>query len=167
AGGDKPDYRTLARFRRRNAGVIMELFKETVLLCVRLGMVNLGHIALDGTKIKANTSKHKAMSYGRMKQEEKRLESEIEELMRQAEVADVEEDKAFGADKNGYNLPEELHRREERLEKIRQLREELEWEKSQEQHLNEGQPPAIEDKEQRSFADWDARIMLMKRGEFD
>jgi len=167
AGGDKPDYRTLARFRRRNAGVIMKLFKETVLLCVRLGMVNLGHIALDGTKLKANTSKHKAMSYGRMKQEEKRLESEIEELMRQAEVVDGEEDKAFGADKNGYNLPEELQRREERLDKIRRLREELEREKREEQHLNEGQTPAIEDKEQRSFADGDARIMLMKRGEFD
>ena len=167
AGGQKPDYRTLARFRRRNAGAIKRLFKETVLLCVRLGMVNLGHIALDGTKLKANTSKHKAMSYGRMKQEEDRLEREIDELMRQAEVADAEEDEAFGADNNGYNIPEELQRREERLERIRQLREELEREKREEQHLNEEQPPIIEDKEQRSFADGDARMMLMKRGEFD
>ena len=167
AGGQRPNYRTLARFRRRNARAIKGLFKETVLLCARLGMVNLGHIALDGTKLKANTSKHKAMSYGRMKEEEERLEQEIDELMEQAEVVDAEEDGAFGKDNNGYNLPKELQRREERLKKILRLREELEWEKRQEQHLMEGQLPKIEDKEQRSFADGDARMMLMKRGEFD
>jgi predicted transcriptional regulator len=71
-------------------------------------MVNLGHIALDGTKLKANASKHKAMSYGRMKQEEARLKREIDELMLQAEVADAEEDEAFGADNNGYNPPASL-----------------------------------------------------------
>ena len=167
AGGGKPDYRTLARFRQRNAGEIKGLLKETVLLCARLGMVNLGHIALDGTKLKANGSKHKAMSYGRMKQDEDRLEREIDELMLQAEVADAEEDEVFGKDNNGYNLPEELQRREERLEKIRSIREELEREKKAEQHLNEGQTPIIQDKEQRSFADGNARMMLMKRGEFD
>jgi transposase len=167
AGEQRPDFRTLARFRKRNAKEIKRLFKETVLLCARLGMVNLGHIALDGTKLKANTSKHKAMSYGRMKQEEERLEREIEELMQQAEAADAREDEAFGKDNNGYNLPEELQRREERLEKIRQLREDLEQEKRAEQRLKEGQTPAIEDKQQRSFADHDGRMMLMKRGEFD
>jgi transposase len=167
AGGQKPDYRTLARFRRRNAEEIEKLFKQTVILCVRLGMVNLGHIALDGTKIKANTSKHKAMSYGRMKQEEERLKKEIEELMRQAEVVDKEEDQAFGEENNGYNLPEELQRREQRLEKISQLREELEREKREEQKLPAGEIPKIEDKEQRSFADHDGRIMLMKSGGFD
>jgi transposase len=167
AGGQKPDFRTLARFHRRNVKEIKRLFKETVLLCARLGMVNLGHVALDGTKLKANTSKHKAMSYGRMKEEEERLEKEIEELMRQAEAVDTEEDEAFGKDNNGYNLSEELQRREERLKKIHELREELEQEKREEQHLKEGQPPMIEDKEQRSFADHKARMMLMKRGGFD
>jgi len=167
AGGQKPDFRTLARFRKRNAKEIKRLFKETVLLCARLGMVNLGHIALDGTKLKANTSKHKAMSYGRMRQEEERLEREIEELTQQAEAADAREDEAFGKDNNGYNLPEELQRRGERLEKIRQLRVELEQEKRAEQRLKERQTPALEDKEQRSFADHDGRMMLMKRGEFD
>jgi transposase len=167
AGGQKPDYRTLARFRRRNARAIKRLFKETVLLCARLGMVNLAHISLDGTKLKSNASKHKAMSYGRMKQEEERLAREIDELMRQSEVVDTEEDKAFGKDNNGYDLPEELQRREERLEKIHRLREELEREKREEQHLKEGQTPRIEAREQRSFADRDARMMLMKRGEFD
>jgi transposase len=153
AGGQRPDYRTLSRFRRRNAREIKRLFKETVLLCAQLGMVNLGHIALDGTKLKASTSKHKAMSYGRMKEEEKRLEREIEELMRQAEEIDEEEDRIFGKDNNGYNLPEELKRREERLKKIRQLKDELEIEKRQEQGLKEGETPVIEAKEQRSFAD--------------
>jgi hypothetical protein len=130
-------------------------------------MVNLGHIALDGTKLKASGSKHKAMSYGRMKQEEERLGKEIDELMRQAEVADAAEDMEFGVDHNGYNLPEELQRREGRRDKIRSLREQLEREKREEQNLKEGQTPIIEDKEQRSFAERDARMMLMKRGEFD
>ena len=167
AGGQRPDYRTLARFRRRNTKEIKRLFKQTVLFCARLGMVNLGHLSLDGTKLKANTSKHKAMSYGRMKEEEKRLEREIEELMQQAEAVDSEEDKLFGKDNNGYNLPDELQRREERLNKIRGLREELEQEKREEQHLKEGQTPVIKNKEQRSFADRKARMMLMKKGEFD
>jgi transposase len=166
AGGQRPDYRTLARFRRENTAEIEKLFKQTVILCARLGMLNLGHIALDGTKLKANTSKHKAMSYGRMKQEEARLKKEIEELMRQAEAADKEEDQDFG-DSNGYNLPEELQRREQRLKKISQLREELEQEKREEQKLPEGASPQIENKEQRSFADYDGRIMLMKSGGFD
>jgi transposase len=167
AGGQRPDYRTLARFRRESAPEIKKLFQQTVILCARLGMVNLGHIALDGTKLKANTSKHKAMSYGRMKQEEARLKKEIEELMRQAEAADKEEDRDFGDDNNGYNLPEELQRREQRLKKISQLREELEREKREEQKLPEGASPQIENKEQRSFADYDGRIMLMKSGGFD
>jgi transposase len=167
AGGQRPDYRTLARFRRQNAAEIERLFQQSVILCARLGMVNLGHIALDGTKIKANTSKHKAMSYGRMKQEEARLKREIEELMKQSEAKDKEEDQAFGKEKNGYNLPEELKLRERRLEKISQLKEELEREKSEEQETPGGESPQIEDKEQRSFADYDGRIMLMKSGGFD
>jgi hypothetical protein len=107
------------------------------------------------------------MSYGRMKQEQERLSREIDELMRQAEMVDKEEDEAFGESNNGYNLPEELQRREARLEKIRRLRAGLEAEKRQEQGVKEGQSPVIEDKEQRSFADHDARMMPMKRGEFD
>jgi transposase len=167
AGGQRPDYRILARFGRRNAVAIKRLFEERVVLCAWLGMVHLGHIALDGTKLKANASKHKAMSYGRMRQEEQRLASEIEELMRQAEAVHAEEDEAFGKDNNGYNFPKELPRREGRLEKIGALREELEREKREEQGLQEGQVPNIECKEQRSFADGDARMMLLKRGEYD
>ena len=102
-----------------------------------------------------------------MKQEEVRLKKKIEELMRQAEVVDKEEDQVFGKENNGYNLPEELQRREQRLEKISQLREELEREKREEQEIPTGESPLIEDKEQRSFADYDGRIMLMKSGGFD
>jgi transposase len=87
--------------------------------------------------------------------------------MRQAETTDAEEDEAFGADNNDYSLPDGLQRREERLQRIRSLREELEREKRAEQHLKEDQAPVITDREQRSFADSDARMMLMKRGEFD
>jgi transposase len=102
-----------------------------------------------------------------MKQEEARLKKEIEELMGQAEAVDKEEDQVFGEEHNGYNLPEELQRREQRLEKISQLREELEREKREEQEIPAGESPQIEDKEQRSFADHDGRIMLMKSGGFD
>src|SRR4030043_1121414 len=101
AGGQRPGYRTLARFRRRNTTEIKRLFKQTVLFCARLGMVNLGHVSLDGTKLKANTSRHKAMSYGRMKQEEKRLEKGVGELMQQAEWVDKAGERAFGKDHNG------------------------------------------------------------------
>jgi transposase len=167
AGGQRPDYRTLARFRRGNAEEIKRLFKETVLLCVGIGMVDLGHVALDGTKLRGNTSRHKAMSYGRMKVEEERLGREIEELMEEAEVVDREEDEVFGEERNGYELPEELRRREERLKKIRQLREQMERQERMEQGCGEGEKPAIAEKEQRSFADPDARMMLMKRGEFE
>jgi transposase len=102
-----------------------------------------------------------------MKQEEERLKKEIEELMRQAEAVDKEEERVFGEGNNGYNLPDELQRREQRLEKISRLREELEREKREEQELPAGESPQIEDKEQRSFADQDGRIMLMKSGGFD
>jgi hypothetical protein len=105
------------------------------------------------------------MSYGRMKQEEERLKKEIDELMGQAEAVDRAEDEELG-EGSGYRLPEELKRREVRLEKIRRLREELEAGETEEPESGGRQPPIIDDREQRSFADGDARMMLMKRGEF-
>jgi hypothetical protein len=92
------------------------------------GMVKLGHIALDGTKVGANASKHKAMSYGRMKQEELKLKREIEELLSRAEETDRQEDKQFGKDNRGDELPEELARRESRLQKIQEAMQALEEE---------------------------------------
>ena len=167
AGGGQPNYRTLARFRRDNAAAFTAVFQETVVLALRLGLAKLGHVALDGTKLKASTSKHKAMSYGRMKQREAQVRAEIARLVEQAEAQDATEDREYGADSDGYSVTEELALREARLAKIRALRERLEAEKRTEQGLPEDASPAIDAKEQRSFADGDARMMLMKRGEYD
>jgi transposase len=167
AGGGQPNYRTLARFRRDNAKAFTAVFQETVVLALRLGLARLGHVALDGTKLKANTSKHKAMSYGRMRQRETQLEEEMARLVEQAETQDTAEDQEYGIDSDGYSVAEELARREARLAKIRAAREHLEAERRADQGLPAGEQPAIADKEQRSFADDDARIMPMKRGAYD
>jgi transposase len=166
AGGGRPNYRTLARFRRENGAAFTAVFQETVILALRLGLARLGHVALDGTKLKANTSKHKAMSYGRMRQREAQLNEEIARLVKQAETQDATEDQEYGVDSDGYSVAEELARREARLAKIEAARERLEAEQRAEQGLPEDAPPVIAEKEQRSFADPDARIMLMKRGEY-
>lgn len=165
-GGGQPNYRTLARFRRDNAAAFTAVFQETVILALRLGLAQLGHVALDGTKLRANTSKHKAMSYGRMRQREAQLEDEIARLVQQADAQDTAEDQAYGTDSDGYSVDAELALRERRLAKIRVLRERLEAEQRAEQDLGDGANPVIDDKEQRSFADGDARMMLLKRGEY-
>jgi transposase len=165
AGGGAPHYRTLARFRRENAAAFTAIFQETVILALRVGLARLGHVALDGTKLKANTSKHKAMSYGRMRQREAQLKEEIARLVEQAETQDAAEDQGYGIDSDGYSVAEELARREARLAKIQAARELLEAEQRAEQGLPEDAAAELADKEQRSFADPDARIMLMKRGE--
>jgi transposase len=167
AGGGRPHYRTLARFRRDNAVAFTAVFQETVILALRVGLARLGHVALDGTKLKANTSKHKAMSYGRMRQREAQLKDEIARLVEQAEAQDTAEDQEYGVDSDGYSVAEELARRAARLAKIQAAREHLEAEQRAEQGLPEDASPVIAEKEQRSFADRDARIMLMKRGEYD
>jgi transposase len=166
AGGGQPHYRTLARFRRDNAAAFVAVFQETVVLALRLGLVRLGHVALDGTKLRANTSKHKAMSYRWMQQREAQLKAEIAQLVERAEAQDEVEDQEYGVDSDGYSVTEELARREARLAKIRALRERLEAEQRAEQGLGEDEAPVIDDKEQRSFADGDARMMLLKRGEY-
>ena len=159
AGGGQPNYRTLARFRRENAAAFRTIFQETVVLALRLGLARLGHVA--------QTSKHKAMSYGRMRQREAQLREEIARLTEQAESQDAAEDQEYGVDSDGYSVGEELARREARLAKIEAAREHLEAEQRAEQGLAADAPPVIADKVQRSFADPDARIMVMKRGEYD
>ena len=166
AGGGQPNYRTLARFRRENAAAFTAVFQQTVVLALRLGLAKLGHVALDGTKLRANTSKHKAMSYGRMTQREAQLKDEIARLVERAEAQDEAEDREYGADSDGYSVNEELALRAARLAKIRALRERLEAEERAEQGLADDQAPRIDAKEQRSFADGDARMMLTKRGEY-
>jgi transposase len=166
AGGGQPNYRTLARFRRENAAAFTAVLQESAILALRLGLAQLGHVALDGTKVKANTSKHKAMSYGRMRQREAQLKEEIARLVQQAEAQDTAEDREDGADSDGDSVEAELALCQRRLAKIQALRERLEAEQRAEQGLAADQPPVIDDKEQRSFADAEARIMLMKRGEY-
>jgi transposase len=166
AGGGQPNYRTLARFRRENAAAFTAVLQESAILALRLGLAQLGHVALDGTKVKANTSKHKAMSYGRMRQREAQLKEEIARLVQQAEAQDTAEDREDGADSDGDSVEAELALCQRRLAKIQALRERLAAEPRAEPGLAADQPPVIDDKEQRSFADAEARIMLMKRGEY-
>ena len=126
-----PDHDTFAAFRKRHLEALAGLFTQALLLCEKAGLVKLGHVSIDGTKIKAHASKHKAMSYARMGEAEARLKAEIEELLQQAEATDAAEDAAYGKGKRGDELPEELARRASRLQKIAQAKAELEQEARQ------------------------------------
>ena len=132
-------------------------------MCQQAGLVKLGHVALDGTKVKANASKHKAMSYQRMKEKAAQLAAEVAELLRQAQASDDEEDRRYGKDKRGDELPEELAFREGRLEKIREAMAALEAEAqaAAEQAEAEGRkhPGVPDDKAQRNFTDAESRII--------
>ena len=125
---DVPNFRTISDFRKLHLQELEGLFVQVVRLCQKAGLVKLGHIALDGTKVKANASRHKAMSYGRMKEEEKRLRKEIRGLLKQAEAIDAAEDAEYGEDRRGDELPEELSRRKDRLKRIQEARKALEAE---------------------------------------
>jgi len=128
SGNQHPDHDTIASFRQRHLDLIAKLFVQVLLLCQKAGLVKLGNIAIDGTKVKANASKHKAMSYDRMCETEKRLAAEVKALLAAAAQADAEEDGRFGKGKRGDELPEELARRESRLVKIRAAKAALEQE---------------------------------------
>ena len=155
-----PNFRVLSDFRKDNYKFFKDCFKQSALLAMEAGMASLGHVSLDGSKFKANTSKHKAMSYGRLKAKEKELTEEIEDLLAKAVKCDEEEDEEY-QDKTGYEMPEELKIKEQRLAKIKEAKEALE---RREQELNPGKK--IDDKKQISFADKEARIMG-KKGDFD
>jgi len=127
-GDDIPNFRTISDFRKLHFKELQLLFVQVLRLCQEAGLVKLGHIALDGTKVKANASRHKAMSYGRMLKEEKRLTEEIQELLEKAEAIDEQEDNRYGPDRRGDELPEELARRESRLKRIQQAKKALEAE---------------------------------------
>ena len=124
----QPDHSRISEFRRRNLEALSDLFVQILRLCQEAGMVSLGHVALDGTKVQANASKHKAMSHERMLKAEAQLEKEIRELMHRAEILDAQEDGKYGKGKLGSDLPKELQRRENRLKKIKQARQALEAE---------------------------------------
>lgn len=166
-----PDHDTIAEFRRRHLSALSDLFLQVLHLCQRSGLVRLGHVALDGTKLRANASKHKAMSYGRMKEKLPDLEAQVAQLLAEAEAVDRAEDAEYGQGRRGDELPDELRFQQRRLEKIRQAKAALEAE-AEAQRKSEAKSPGVEispegpaesavpaDKAQKNFTDPDSRIM--------
>jgi len=161
AAGHEPDFRTLSDFRKIHLKALEELFQQVLGLALEVGALKLGRVALDGSKVKANASKHKAMSYGRMDETEKRLRKEVRELLKQAEAVDEEEDKRYGRERQGEKLPEELQRRETRIARIREAKKALE-ERAREKAESEGkdgQEAKPESKDQYNFTDPESRIL--------
>lgn len=181
-GLNKPDFRTIAEFRRRHLGALSELFVQVLRLCQSAGLVKLGHVAVDGTKLKANASRHKAMSYGRMKTTEPKLAAEVEAWLQAAEAQDRAEDAEHGAERRGDETPDWMADKQKRLERIRQAKAELEaeakidpsdlepdgpgpssgmQERGRRKRAKDGGPPA---KAQRNFTDPDSRIQPTREG---
>ena len=131
AADEHPDHSTMAEFRKRHLEALAGLFCQALQLCEKAGLVKLGHVAMDGSKIQGNASKHKAMSYERMSEAEKKLQAEVAGLLQRAEAVDAAEDEKYGKDQAGDELPGELGRRESRLAKIRAAKAELEAEAKQ------------------------------------
>jgi transposase len=184
---DAPDFRTVSDFRKRHLKALEGLFVQVLKLCERAGLARLGHVALDGTKIRANASKHKAMSYGRMAEREQALEAEVWSWLKAAEAADADEDLLHGAERRGDEMPAWVADKQRRIEKIREARAALEAEaraaaeeKARAEAAAEekraaagrkkpgrkGEPPsaAPEAKAQRNFTDPESRVMLCKDG---
>ena len=163
AANNTPDFRTISDFRKDHLKALAALFLQVLKLCQKAGLVKLGHVSIDGTKIKANASRHKAMSYRRMKEEEARLEAEVQDLLKKAEAVDEEEDRRYGRNKRGDELPRELAFRESRLKKIREamvaLEAEARAEAEQEQDKDGKAIGVPEDRAQRNFTDPESRIM--------
>ncbi len=155
AGGARPGHKAIGEYRRRHLDAFHALFLDILLLCQEAGLVKLGRVALDGTKVKANASKHKAMSYARMPEREAALEAEVRRILEEAEAVDQAEDALYG-EARGDELPEALRTREGRLRKLREARAALEAEAKE----RSGDPDAVPDpKAQRNFTDPDSRIM--------
>ena len=166
AAGNQPDFRTVSDFRKRHLEALAALFVQVVKICREAGMVKLGRVAVDGTKMKANASKHKAMSYGRMREKEKALKREIRELLDRAEAADRDDDRRYGSGGGGEGLPAELARRDSRLKKIHEARAALEA-AAQERAEEEGKDPEHakpRPKDQYNFTDPESRIQKTNNG---
>ena len=160
AANNTPDFRTISDFRKDHLAALSGLFLQVLAFCQRSGLVKLGHVALDGAKVRANASRHKAMSYRRMKEKETQLAAEVAELLRRAQEVDDEEDRRYGKDKRGDELPEELAFRKGRLEKIREAMAALEAEAQAAAEAEGKEHPGVpEDKAQRNFTDAESRIM--------
>jgi transposase len=179
-----PDHDTICAFRRRHLKALAALFVQVLRLCQKAGLVKLGHVALDGTKVRANASKHKAMSYGRMEKSVAELEAEVKRLLSEAEAMDASEDSRYGKGRRGDEVPEELRFKQSRLAKIKEAKEALErevlkhapeqqaaYEKNRRDYdsrpgSRRGRPPKApsdkpDPKAQRNFTDPDSRIMKM------
>ena len=179
AAGNFPAHRTIADFRQLHGHEFQELFIQLLEIAREAGMIRLGSVAVDGAKVKANASKHKAMSYGRMKQEKKRLGREIRDLTTRAGREDAEEDRIYGEDKRGDELPEELRRREDRRVRIEAAMDRLKARQAEEdrqkgRHQGDGRKSPRggrnfkrefgepEEKAQDNFTDPESRIMKSK-----
>src|ERR1700738_3999426 len=163
AAGNEPDFRTISDFRKIHIETLQNLFEQVLAMALECGAIQLGRVSLDGTKLKANASKHKAMSYGRMKEKQQQLKEEVKQLLEQAEAADQEEDRRYGS-KRGDELPEELRRRETRPAKTKQAKKVVE-QRAREKAAEEGQSAEEvkrakpDDKDQYNFTDPESRIM--------
>ena len=181
AAGNFPSHRTICDFRHDHLEEFGKLFVQVVQMARESGVAKLGTVAVDGSKVKANASRHKAMSYGRMRQEENRLRREIQGLLDQAEAQDAEEDRLYGPDQRGDELPEELRRREDRLRTIQEAKKRLEARQAEADRKKgrtegdgrkspRGGPPFArdfgvpEDKAQENFTDPESRIMKDSKG---
>jgi transposase len=161
AAGNQPDFRTISDFRKLHLGALQGFFDQVLQIALQAGTMKLGRVVLDGSKVKAHASKHKAMSYGRMKEEEKRLKEEVKRLLEQAEATDAEEDTRYGRDQTGDELPAELARRETRLQRIQEAKRVLE-ERAREEAKSKGKPEEKAQpkaKMQYNFTDPESRIM--------
>src|SRR5579862_9181324 len=164
AAGNAPDFRTIADLRKQHLEVVKGLFEQVLKMALELGAMKLGRVALDGSKVKANASKHMAMSYERMQEQEKAIKEQVKELLARAEAADAEEDARYGKERAGDERPEELQRRETRLKRIGEAKRALE-ERAREKAKKEGkQGQAVEEarpkaQDQYNFTDPESRIM--------
>ena len=174
---NKPDFRTISDFRKRHLAALGDLFVQVLRLCRKAGLVTLGHVALDGTKLRANASKHKAMSYGRMSKAQADLSAEVSGWLAGAEAADAREDAEHGAERRGDEMPGWVADKQKRLEKIAEAKAALEAEARAEAEEKANQPKKYrggrkpktppgtpKDSAQRNFTDPESRIMKSKDG---
>lgn len=181
SGENFPAHRTIAEFRQRHLPAFQDLFVQVLQVAREAGVLQLGMVVVDGTKVKASASKHKAMSYGRMQQEADRLRAEVAELTSRAARVDAQEDAEYGPDRRGDEIPEELRRREQRLGKIQEAIERLRSRQSAEDRAEgrQEEPPSAEEgptgrrkrafgeppeKKQDNFTDPESRIMKTSSG---
>jgi transposase len=159
AADNQPNFRTISDFRKIHLKTLAGLFEQVLQIALQAGAMKVGRVALDGTKVKANASKHKAMSYDRMREKEKQLKAEVKQLLEQAEAADAEEDARHGKDRTGDELPAELERRETRLKKIKEAKRALQERARQQAAADGSDAKKPQDKDQYNFTDPESRIM--------